>query len=283
MWLVARRPFLRKGADVFALSITRLTWLPGLGLLVVVWHLAASAYNPLLLPSPSETFAELVTLAKDGDLARAARDTGGRALTGIGLAAVAGGALGLLAGHRLEAHMAVSPAVSALQVVPPIAWIVMTLIWFGTGGRAVTFTVAAVSLPMLYIAVVEGVRNCDRDLAEMARAFSAPPVARFRDLLVPQVGSYVFPALVSASGVAWKSAVMAEVLGADSGIGSGLTRARVNLNTPEVFAWVLAMVVIFLAFEYLVLRPLRARLEPWRPRDPAAPGVSRARAERIGG
>lgn len=256
----------------------RLPGVLGIGLLVLAWHLASLRYSPLLLPSPGETLSALFDLAREGKLTRAIADTGTRTLTGLAWAVIAGGSLGLIAGLFPAVRAVAWPIVSTVQGVPPIAWIVLTLIWFGTGGRPVVFTVAAVTLPIVFVAMVEGVRSSDPDLSDMAKNFGASPWVTLVDIYIPQVISYAFPAVITAAAIGWKAGVMAEVLGAQDGIGSGLTVARVNLDTPTAMAWVLAMVVILLAFEYLVLHPLKAWLEPWRPERRSAastPGEAR--------
>ncbi len=250
--------------------LRRLPGVAGIALLVAAWLLASLRYTPLLLPSPGETLAALGDLAREGKLAGAVADTGSRTLMGLAWAVLAGGTLGLLAGLTPVVRGVAWPVVSVLQGVPPIAWIVLTLIWFGTGGRPVTFTVAVVTLPIVFLAMVEGVRSSDRELADMAKNFGASPWVTLTDIYIPQVISYAFPAVITAAAVGWKAGVMAEVLGAQDGIGSRLALARVNLDMPTAMAWVLAMVIILLAFEYLVLHPLKAWLEPWRPERRAA-------------
>lgn len=242
-------------------------WATAIGLLgfLVVWQLGSLRSSPVVLPSPVDTARALAELAYAGELGAAALQTSTRAVGGFALAAVVGMALGVLAGVHPIVRAAVWPVVTVLQGIPPIAWIVLALIWFGVGAGAASFTVAIVTLPFTFVGAIEGVRAADRGLLEMARAFRAPPAVVLWDLYFPQLVSYLFPTLVAGLAVAWKVAVMAEVLGADSGIGAGLAIARVNLNTPEALAWVTAMVALLFAFEYLVLHPIKQWLEPWRP------------------
>jgi NitT/TauT family transport system permease protein len=80
----------------------------------------------------------------------------------------------------------------------------------------------------------------------------------------PQLVSYLFPSLVTGLAIGWKVAVMAELLGGSGGIGAGLAVARTNLDTAAILAWIAALATMLFAFEYLVLHPLKRRLEPWR-------------------
>ncbi len=236
----------------------------GLLLLIALWQAGHESYGSFILPSPSETFAALGRLAEDGRGLPAAATTGGRALAGFLLSAAFGTAIGIAVGRSPAALRAVRPVVTVLLGVPPIAWIVLALLWFGSGGKAPVFTVVVTSFPIAFAGAVEGARTLDRGLEDMARSFGTPLVMRLWDIHLPHVLSYLFPAWVTALGTAWKVTVMAELLGASDGIGAGLAKSRVNLDTAEAMAWTLAVVGTLLAVEYLVLHPLQRRMEPWR-------------------
>lgn len=259
------------------IQVRRLPWagLLGLAVLLLLWQLAASSLNPLVLPSPVETLTALTQLFVTGEALPALLITTRHALTGFAAALLLGVTLGMLAGLNRHIRQIVMPLASILQGVPPIAWIVVALIWFGTGWATVTVTVAAALLPLLFISTLEGARTVDPGLREMAHAFQAPPQVVVRDIFVPHMISYLFPAATVGLGTAWKIALMAELLSGTAGIGEGMALARVALDTPTAFAWIVLAVSIALSVEHLLVHPLKRRLEPWR----AATG--RATAPRI--
>lgn len=247
-------------------------WMGLLGLVtfVLAWHLAALGSDPWILPTPAETLTALVTLARSGALGRAALATTGNTLTGFALAVLIGGALGAAGGIWAPVRRFVGPVVTVLQGVPQIAWVVLAMFWFGiSNDRSVLFTVAVAVLPIVFTSVVEGVRTVDRSLLAMARSFRTPPAMLARDVYFPHVLSYLFPAIFSGVGIAWKVAVMGELLLGGSGrtIGVGLLSARTHVDVPAAMAWVLLAVLLGFALEYVVLRPLRRWLEPWRHTD----------------
>ena len=106
--------------------------------------------------------------------------------------------------------------------VPPIAWIVLALLWFGPDGPGAAFTVAVSILPLVFVAVLQGMNTRAAALDEMALLFRAPPLQRFTDLLFPQLLAQLLPAAASALGYAWKVCVMSEVMGSGTGIGGRL-------------------------------------------------------------
>ena len=98
----------------------------------------------------------------------------------------------------------------------------------------------------------------------MARAFGAGPVKRLMTLGLRHVAAHLLPALVVSLGVAFKVAVMAELLANIGGIGSELAQARANLDIATALAWVLIAVGGLIAVEYGLVHPVRAELERWR-------------------
>jgi NitT/TauT family transport system permease protein len=236
----------------------------GLLLLAALWQAGHDAYGSFILPSPQETVMALVRLFANGDAAAAVTATGLRALSGFVLSAAIGAAIGLAVGRSPAALRAVRPVVTVLLGIPPIAWIVLALLWFGSGGKAPVFTVVVTSFPIAFAGAVEGARTLDQGLEDMARSFGTPFLMRMADIHLPHVLSYLFPAWITALGTAWKVTVMAELLGAADGIGAGMAVSRVNLDTAEAMAWTLAVVGALLAVEYLVLHPLQRQMEPWR-------------------
>jgi NitT/TauT family transport system permease protein len=239
----------------------------GLVLFLLAWYLASLRYIAMILPSPLETWHALMRIWESGALADAALATATSALGGFALASLIGAALGVLAGLHPFVRNALWPVVSIVQGIPHIAWVVLALIWFGSGGATV-FTVVIVTFPFAFVGALEGVRSSDAGLIEMARAFRAPATQVLTDLYAPQLVSYLFPSLVTGLALGWKVAVMAELLGGAGGIGAGLAVARTNLDTAAMLAWIATLVAMLFAFEYLVLHPLKRRLEPWR-QEPA--------------
>lgn len=236
----------------------------GLLLFLLLWQVGATRFGPIVLPSPLATLTALARLFARGEVTTAAVMTTLHTLSGAGVAALAGMALGVAAGLHPLIRRGVWPVVTILQGIPPIAWIVLALIWFGSGSTTPVFTIAVATLPVVFVGTVEGVRAADPGLVEMARLYRAPPAMLFWDLYLPHLLSYLFPALVAGLGVAWKVAVMAELLATDTGIGARLATARVNLDTAAALAWILLVVLLMFTLEHLILHRLKRRLQPWR-------------------
>jgi NitT/TauT family transport system permease protein len=236
----------------------------GLALLLAGWQLVADALGPLLLPAPLDTLQRVLELAASGALWPDFIATTRRALCGFLLAVSIGSALGVLAGLSPAGALLARPLVTVLLGMPPIAWMVLALLWLGSGDATPIFTVAAASLPVVFGAALQGVRTLDAPLSDMARAFGLPWHLRIVDVGLPHLMAWLFPAAITALGTSWKVTVMAELLASSDGIGAALANARSQLDTEAALAWVLCVLLALLMIEYAVLEPIKREVERWR-------------------
>jgi len=249
--------------------VGRFAWSSWSGLSAVflfcaVWQIGHETYGAFILPSPLAAAQAVVQLASHEANWQTAAVTTRRALEGFALAALAGVSTGIIAGYSAASIRLARPLITLILGVPPIAWIVLAMIWFGSTDGMVITTVAIAATPAAFIGAAEGIMTRDRGLDDMACAFGAAPWRRFSTLAARHVAAYVFPALVLTLGTAFKVAVMAEVLSNSGGIGGGLARARSNLDVSEAMAWVLIAVTALIAIEYGFVRPIHSELERWR-------------------
>ncbi|MCF6340787.1 MAG: ABC transporter permease subunit [Sulfurimonas sp.] len=233
-------------------------------LFIALWDVGNQVYGNLVLPSPLETFQTLFVMLQDDSLLAEIKTTLYRASVGFGISLLFGSLLGLFAGFFVTASIMSRPIVTILVGMPPIAWIVLAMIWFGMGDETVIFTVIVASFPIIFVGALQGTRTLDGDLKEMAKSFKLPWHMKFLDVYFPHIFSYVFPAWVSALGMSWKIVVMAELLATSDGIGASLAVARSQLDTPAALALVVIMIGSLMFIEYIILEPIKREVELWR-------------------
>jgi NitT/TauT family transport system permease protein len=236
----------------------------GLFCLAAAWQAGHEVYGSFVLPSPQETLREVTTIVHEPAFIQAARETSVRAMAGFALAVGIGTIAGAAAGYSFAAMRLMRPIVTVILGVPPIAWIVLALIWFGSTGGSAVLTVVVAALPISFAGGLEGVATRDRTLDAMARSFGAGLSLRFRTVTVPHLVSYLFPAWTTTAGTAWKVTVMAELLSNAGGLGGELATARALFDIPRVMALIIVVVTLALLTEYALLQPLRDGLERWR-------------------
>lgn len=236
-------------------------------LLFAVWEGISLTYGSLILPDPASTFGKLNGLAASGAIGPELAVTARRAMSGLALAVAAGSLLGLAAGVSMTASMMSRPLVTVLLGMPPIAWLVLAMLWFGVGDGTPVFTVFIACFPVIFVGALQGTRTLDNHLKDMARAFRLPLRMKVFDLYLPHVVSYLFPAWITALGTSWKVVVMAELLSSSDGIGAALAVSRSHLDMEATLAWIAAVVLTLLAVEYLLLEPIKREVERWREAD----------------
>ena len=89
-----------------------------------------------------------------------------------------------------------------LMGTPPIAWLVLAMLWFGASDGTPVFTVFVASFPVIFIGALQGTRTLDNQLHGMAAAFRLPRRMMLTDVHPPHVVSYLFPAWIAALGTA---------------------------------------------------------------------------------
>lgn len=238
--------------------------LAALALLAAIWQLGHEAYGDFILPAPATVLASVGELLSQPENRLLIGLTVRRAIEGFLAAALAGGLLGLVAGYFPACLRLARPFITFLLGVPPIAWIVLAMIWFGASDATVAFTILIAASPLVFMGVAEGIMTRDRRLDAMARVFGAHAWKRLSSLTLRHVAAHLFPALVLTLGTAFKVAVMAELLANVGGIGGELARSRANLDVSAALAWILISVAALIVVEYGIVHPVRAEFERWR-------------------
>lgn len=233
-------------------------------LFTALWEFGHQIYGSLILPSPIETLHALRGLYDEGIAIPASIITAKRAMFGFVLAASVGSVLGIAAGLSMTAARAMRPIITVMLGVPPITWIVLALMWFGMGGGSAVFTVVTTTLPITFAGAMMGTHTLDQGLRDMAHSYGTPFRMMLWDVHLPHVLSYLFPAWITGLGMAWKITVMGELLSTTDGIGGEMALTRISMDTSGTLALLLCVLVMLMAVEYLLLEPIRRKIEPWR-------------------
>lgn len=233
-------------------------------LLLALWEYGHMNMGSLILPSPKQSVIALADAIANEDGFYDIIITCKRAFYGFGAAVLLASASGILAGTSMTVSMAMRPIVTFIMGVPPIAWIILALMWFRNDDMTAAFTVFVVVFPIIFASAMQGMRMRSAELDEMADIYRLSLRQKFTHIHMPQIISYLFPAWIVALGMSWKIVVMAELLGTDDGIGAAMAMARVNIDTAATMGWILMIIVILLLIEYLFLEPIKRHVERWK-------------------
>ena len=195
----------------------------------------------IILVSPLRVLARLTELIPTLDFWGAIWYSLVRITAGFLLGTAAGVVLAALSARFRRVEELLAPALLAIKSIPVASFIILLISFL-------------IVLPVLYTNLLSGIRAADPQLLEMARVFRIPTLRSIRYVYLPQVLPYFRSACGSALGLCWKSGIAAEVIGMpDGSIGEQLQQAKIYLNTPDLFAWTLVIVLVSLVFEKVFL------------------------------
>ncbi len=221
---------------------------------LAVWHVAAAVVGrDFLLAPPWQVVVRLTELAATAEFWSTAGTSLLRIAVGFTAAAVAGTIAAALAGRYRWIEVLLAPLIVTIRSVPVVSFIILVLLWADAAWLA-AITSFLMVLPVMYTAVLGGVRNRDRQLLEAATVFGVPLWRRIRAIDVPSVMPFFVAASRTGVGLAWKSGVAAEVIGVASGsIGGQLYQSKIFLDSASLFAWTVVIVGLSVACEKVAL------------------------------
>jgi NitT/TauT family transport system permease protein len=219
-----------------------------------VWQAAAMLIGKsLILASPVEVVERLFTLVPEADFFPGVLFTLSKIMLGFLLGTVTGVVFAILAGKLVFFERLFSPLIAAVKAVPVASFTILALIWITSANLSILITFL-IAVPVVYSNVFEGIRSFDPKLSEMARIFRVSPFRRFVGIYLSQIMPYFRSAVKLAVGLCWKSGVAAEVIGTPKGsIGEKLYSSKVYLETADLFAWTLVIIILSLITEKLIL------------------------------
>ncbi len=244
---------------------SRYIWLlAGMLLLLSCWWLAALIFDEIIIASPANTLSSLAGMLLTGAFWKSVGITCQRFALSLLLGSLTGVVFGIAAGLNKAIREVLEPFRWVLMTVPPAVLVVVSMIWFGMGNTQTVFVASLLILPIMYMNTVDGIDAVDRQLVEMAGVYHAPITMLIRELYLPGVGGYMLTGLSLATGMGIRIVVLAELLGAASGIGYEFALARTNLDTPALFAWVIVCLIIGGGLDLCFLNPFKRHVMRWK-------------------
>lgn len=221
---------------------------------ILLWQLLAMKLDQkLLLATPVDVAKTLGVLVKSQEFYSAIAYSMGRILFGLLIGAAVGIACALLAGRWHFMEVLFWPYFSAMKATPVASIVILCLVWL-SGRRLSVFIVFLVVTPVIYTNILAGIKNLDLKMKDMARVFGINGLHRLLYVYLPELKTYIVAAFTLSTGMAFKAGIAAEVIGTPGGsVGKMLYNAKVYLETPELFAWTLVIIVLSVVVEQVIL------------------------------
>ncbi len=217
-----------------------------------IWAIAAMFVgNSYFLPTPLDSLVALLALSSKVYFYKVIFASFFRVILGLFIGLVFGVSLGSLCHISAVFRKFISPIITVLKAMPVATFII--ILWITMmGSRLTVFIGVIMVLPIIYQNTLEGFDSIDVKLRELSMVFELSFLRKFRLLIFPTLFSYIYPALITSVGLAFKSQIAAEIIAyTKNSIGQYIFDAKYNLNTPEVFAWAIVIVVFSITVESL--------------------------------
>jgi NitT/TauT family transport system permease protein len=224
-----------------------------------VYSLFVPAYQ---IPGPVVVARRMLAFVTDPLLSLQLAISLTHAVSAIVLAFLVGAVLAFCAHFlpvtRLLIDSRITPFLNAFSA---IGWLFLGILWFGLDDTTVVFAITMILIPFSAINLRAGLNELDGELIELGRSLTRTPLRRFVKLIVPMMVPYVFAALRTSFGVAWKVTLTAELFGGNAGVGYILNVARQEFDTETIFAVILFILLFVALMDVFVFRPLQRRLD----------------------
>lgn len=223
-----------------------------------VWEAAALLVGKeLLLPSPFATVSRLFVLLGKGESWAFAGLTLLRIMSGYTLGVIAGVLLAVLTAKNRFAEELLKPLRGVVKATPVTSFILLALLWLSSNAVP-TFISFLMVLPMVWTDTADAIVHTDPRFVEMGRVYGLSRGKIVRRIYVPSVLPQFLAACTTALGFSWKSGVAAEIIALPQrSIGYQLYESKLRIETVDLFAWTLLVILLSMALEWLLVRGMR--------------------------
>ncbi len=232
----------------------------GILLFIGVWALIATKSEGL--PGPVSTWAAALELFTNPFYDNGPNDMGigwnilhslGRVGIGFGLAALVGIPMGFAIGRFAFLAGMLSPIISLLRPVSPLAWLPIGLLVFEAAGPASIWVIFISSIWPIILNTAAGVASVPQDYLNVARVLKLSEFKVLTRILFPAVLPHLMTGIRLAIGVAWLVIVAAEMLTGGTGLGFWVWDEWNNLNAEHILIAIIIVGLVGLALEQLLL------------------------------
>jgi ABC-type nitrate/sulfonate/bicarbonate transport system permease component len=234
--------------------------------ILVLWEALGPFVNPIFFSYPSKIAVAFVNLTLSGELLYYLMQSLQVLLYGLGFAVVVGIPLAVLMARVKPVDWALDLPINALYATPMVALVPILVLWFGIHLQAKIIVVFLFAVFPILINTYQGVRECDKNMLEVARSFRATEWQMWRDVLLPFAVPYIAAGIRLAIGRGLVGMVIAEFYTTITGLGFMITRYANIFEMDKTFVPVIMLMVLGVALT-AGLKRLERRIAPWSRAD----------------
>jgi ABC-type nitrate/sulfonate/bicarbonate transport system permease component len=234
-----------------------------LALILLVWELVGPTIDPIFFTYPSKIAQAFVTLTMNGELPYFLLQSLEVLVYGLGFAILIGIPLAVAMARLRKLDWALDLPLTAFYATPMVALVPVLVLWFGIYLQAKVIVVFLFAVFPIIINTYQGVRECDKNLLEVAKSFRASEKAMWQDVLLPFALPYIAAGIRLAIGRGLVGMVIAEFYTTISGLGFMVTKYANVFEMDKTFVPVITLMILGVTLT-AVLKSLERRIAPWR-------------------
>lgn len=238
------KKFITRKSISYILSIT---------ILFVIWHISYKLENhEVIIPSIGSTFSAMAQIITDNDFLNTIIITIIRTIIGFAISLLLGFILGFIAGLNKNFEYFIKPYILIMRSIPIVAIMLIALIWIQSNNVPILVNFL-LCFPIIYEGVLTGVKNTDKSILEFAKVHNISKFTILTDIYLPFAFNHAISGIMNTISISFKTTVSSEILSLPKfGIGSSIYTAKIYLNTAEVFAWLIIVIVITTIFDFIL-------------------------------
>lgn len=229
-----------------------------------LWEVVAiKINNDIYLPRLEDILSSMAEIFKDKDFFRNVLESLYRSIISFVIAFLLSMVIGVLSVMYPLFRNLLKPAHSITKTIPTMVLVVLALVWFNKD-KAPFIVGIFIVFPILYEGVINAIKEVDKNLIEMCDIYNVSMKEKILKIYLPSIQFYFAGILMSTFSLAFKVVIAGEVHGQPKyGIGSAVQVAKVNFDTTAIFAWILIIAIISIAFE-VINKIIDKKVYRWR-------------------
>lgn len=232
--------------------------------IAIAWQsYAVSKNNDLIMPKFTDTIMQFFNCVVDSKVLLNISITLVRVLKGFLWALIIGVPLGFMMGLSKVANGLIGGLVDSVRQVPVMAWVPLTIVWFGIGDGPTIFLIAFTGVFPIILNTIQGVKNISKDYYYAAKSMGAGKVSIFKDIIIPATLPDILTGARIAISSGWMSVIWAEFIATSQGLGFLMVDAQTMMQTDRLIALMVLAALVGFAIDR-ALNLLNNTLSKWR-------------------
>ena len=231
-------------------------------MIILIWEIVVlySGWSVQVFPGPVAVFNSFIELFTNGSLINHSVASLYRVTIGFYIGALLGIPLGIILGRVTAIKFLVNPVIQFLRPISPLAWIPLSMLWFGIGDQPAIFLIFLSSFFPIVVATAIAVESINPIYFQVASNFNLSRIEMITKIVIPAIVPEVVTALRLTIAIAWLVVVAAEMIAVQSGLGYLILDSRNALRMDYVMVAMIVIGLIGLVLDMIMYQ--LGRMEP---------------------